>query len=90
MTFFPDLGGEEIPEFYAEGTRGTKRCRAPFRSVVVKPNGEVRFCPDEWIDDYVLGNIREASLEEIWRSRPGKAVSAGSASERLLSGVPEV
>lgn len=69
VTFFPDLSGEEIREFYAEGRPGTRRCRAPFRSLVVKPNGEVRFCPDEWIDDYVLGNIRETGLEEIWRSR---------------------
>jgi radical SAM protein with 4Fe4S-binding SPASM domain len=69
VTFFPDLVGEEIEQFYGEGRQGTKGCRAPFRSVVVKPNGEVRFCPDEWIDDYVLGNIREAGLGEIWWSR---------------------
>ncbi len=69
VTVFPDLQGEEIEEFYAEGRPEAKRCRAPFNSLVVKPNGEVRFCPDEWIDDYPLGNIREASLGEIWRGR---------------------
>ena len=65
---FPDLRGKEILDYYSEGTRSRRRCRAPFHAVVVKPNGDVRFCPDEWIDDYVLGNVREHSLETIWRS----------------------
>jgi radical SAM protein with 4Fe4S-binding SPASM domain len=69
VTVFPDLRGDEIEEFYAEGRPDSKRCRAPFRTLVVKPDGEVRFCPDEWIDDYPLGNIREASLGDIWRGR---------------------
>jgi len=66
VTFFPDLQGGEIREYYSEGYRANKRCRASLRVAVIKPNGDVRFCPDEWIDDYVLGNIREDRLEDIW------------------------
>jgi radical SAM protein with 4Fe4S-binding SPASM domain len=66
IVFFPDLQGKEIEEFYSEGYQARKRCMAPFRAVVVKPNGDVKFCPDEWIDDYVLGNIREDYFQSIW------------------------
>jgi len=68
VTFFPDLHGREIRTYYSEGYQSRKRCGAPFRAVVVKPNGDIRFCPDEWIDDYVLGNIREDWFENIWCS----------------------
>ena len=64
VDFFPDLRAREIHEFYSEGFRSKRRCRAPFQAVVVKPNGDVRFCPDEWIDDYVLGNIREHEFRD--------------------------
>jgi radical SAM protein with 4Fe4S-binding SPASM domain len=68
VTFFPDLKGRDNRLYYAEGYQAQKRCGAPFRGVVVKPNGDVRFCPDEWIDDYVLGNILEDRFESIWSS----------------------
>ncbi len=65
---FPSLTGEEIRAYYSDGFRSNRRCLAPFRGLVVKPDGDVRFCPDEWIDDYALGNIRQASLAAIWRN----------------------
>jgi len=68
VTFFPDLNGRDSRAYYSEGYQARKRCGAPFRAVVVKPNGDVRFCPDEWIDDYVLGNILEERFESIWSS----------------------
>ena len=66
---FPDLSDSEIQQFYNGGYRLAKRCVAPFQAAIVKPNGDVKFCPDEWIDDYVLGNIREERFEHIWRNR---------------------
>ncbi len=68
VVFFPDLAGEEIRAFYAEGYRSPQRCMAPFQAAVVKPNGDVRFCPDEWIDDYVLGNVRDDPFATIWNN----------------------
>ena len=68
VTIFPDIHGSESRAYYAEGYQARKRCGAPFHAVVVKPNGDVRFCPDEWIDDYVLGNIRTDRFESIWSS----------------------
>ena len=72
MKFFPDIHDKEIHEFYSDDYRWTKRCVSPFRSVLVKPNGDVKFCPDEWIDDYVLGNIRDDRLETIWNNKKAR------------------
>lgn len=72
ITFFPNLQDKEIHEFYSESYRLRKRCRAPFRAVLVKPNGDLKFCPDEWIDDYVLGNIRDDRFENIWNNKKAR------------------
>lgn len=68
VDFFPSLRGSALRRFYESGFRSRRRCRVPCRSVVVKPNGDVVFCPDEWIDGYILGNIRGQDLGTIWRS----------------------
>jgi radical SAM protein with 4Fe4S-binding SPASM domain len=72
IRFFPDIQGKEIRAYYSEGYRLTKRCLAPFRAALVKPNGDVKFCPDEWIDDYVLGNVRRDRFETIWNHAKAK------------------
>jgi len=65
---FPDLTPEDLLTYYAEGGKLDQRCIAPFSGMVIKPNGDVKFCPDEWIDDYVLGNVRTDALGAIWNS----------------------
>jgi sulfatase maturation enzyme AslB (radical SAM superfamily) len=40
------------------------RCYAPWFLVNVMPDGDVNFCAD--IGDYVIGNITENRLEELW------------------------
>jgi radical SAM protein with 4Fe4S-binding SPASM domain len=69
---FPNLQGKEIHHFYSEGYKLRKRCMASFQSVLVKPNGDLKFCPDEWIDDYVLGNIHNDRFESIWNNEKAK------------------
>jgi radical SAM protein with 4Fe4S-binding SPASM domain len=65
---FPPLSPSEIVHFYSNGKKTARRCLAPWYGAVVKPNGDVKFCPDEWIDDYCLGNIRKMPFESIWRN----------------------
>ena len=72
IVFLPGLQGQEIDAFYTDGSPWTKRCLAPFKAVLVKPNGDVKFCPDEWIDDYVLGNIREERFQAIWTNKKAR------------------
>jgi radical SAM protein with 4Fe4S-binding SPASM domain len=66
ISSFPCLSSHELVEYYSTGRVVRKRCVAPFFGVVVKPNGDVKFCPDEWIDDFVLGNIRKDRFDHIW------------------------
>jgi radical SAM protein with 4Fe4S-binding SPASM domain len=68
ITMFPDLNYTGIVDYYAEGPRTGKRCIASFLGAVIKPNGNVTFCPDEWIDDYILGNVRDGSFQQIWNN----------------------
>jgi len=72
MNGFPALAEEEIGLYYTDDYRVLKRCVAPFHAVVVKPNGDMKFCPDEWIDDYVLGNLRLDRFETIWNGRKAR------------------
>ncbi len=65
---FPDLSWHEIVNYYSESKGMRGRCIAPFFKVVIKPNGDVKFCPDEWIDDFVLGNIRHDRFDTIWNN----------------------
>jgi len=69
IKYFPNLQDKEIHEYYSESYRLRKRCMAAFCAVLVKPNGDLKFCPDEWIDDYVLGNIRDDRFENIWNNK---------------------
>jgi radical SAM protein with 4Fe4S-binding SPASM domain len=72
IKYFPNLRDKEIMQFYSGSCRIKKRCMAPFRAAIVKPNGDVKFCPDEWIDDYILGNIREDRFENIWNNKQAR------------------
>jgi radical SAM protein with 4Fe4S-binding SPASM domain len=65
---FPKLAGGELTRYYAESGPRPRWCRAPFSAMVIKPDGDVRFCPDEWIDDYSLGNVRSEALNAIWNN----------------------
>jgi len=68
VTSFPDLAHKDILKYYSEDGCIKERCIAPFFVAVVKPNGDVKFCPDEWIDDFVLGNVRNESFKNIWNN----------------------
>jgi radical SAM protein with 4Fe4S-binding SPASM domain len=72
IEFFPNLPYNDILNYYSECTRTKNRCFAPFYGAVIKPNGDVRFCPDEWIDDYTIGNIRDDTLENIWNNKKAR------------------
>ncbi len=68
VVFFPRLHGRALAAFYSAEQPARARCTAPWRSVLVKPDGAVRFCPDEWIDGFELGTVRESKLADLWTS----------------------
>ncbi len=43
---------------------GSMKCMNVEKLIDVQPNGDANFCVD--FPDYVIGNVKEATLEEIW------------------------
>jgi radical SAM protein with 4Fe4S-binding SPASM domain len=72
IKLYPQLSHQEMQIYFSEGTARKRRCLAPFYNVVIKPNGDVVFCPDEWIDDYSLGNIRTTNFDDIWNNEKAR------------------
>lgn len=72
IDFYPRLHNGDLHNYYTDSYLPQLNCVAPFYSAVIKPNGDVIFCPDEWIDDYLLGNIRQNSFEDIWNNHKAR------------------
>lgn len=66
--FAPELSYEDIPRYYAEHDNlfGYGHCVNPWTTIEILPNGDVSTCRD--YPDYVVGNIREESILEIWNN----------------------
>jgi radical SAM protein with 4Fe4S-binding SPASM domain len=69
IIFFPYLHAKNLKRYYAESIPIRHRCIASFGGAIIKPNGDIVFCPDEWIDDYILGNIKNDSFLNIWKNK---------------------
>nr|WP_276976279.1 radical SAM protein [Ferrimicrobium acidiphilum] len=66
---YPNLTIAQAIRYYSEDSYSPrKRCLSPWLSAVVKPNGDVVFCPDMWITEFPIGNLREQRFAEIWHS----------------------
>ena len=44
------------------------RCPVAWQTIRVEPDGNVIFCPDDWISEYKLGNVKDQSINDIWFS----------------------
>jgi radical SAM protein with 4Fe4S-binding SPASM domain len=66
--FVPDLTADEIPVYYRDhsNTFGNHKCMVPWTTAEIMPNGDVITCAD--YPDYVVGNIQQQHLMEIWNS----------------------
>ena len=64
----PNLEYEDIPRYYQEPANafGYDRCVYPWMVTDIMPNGDVAPCRD--YPDYVVGNIKEDSLLDVWNS----------------------
>lgn len=72
ISFSPQLSLGELRNFYnnnSEASGYAAFCTAPWHQLNLLPNGDVYICPD-----YVVGNIRDASFEEIWNGKQAKSL----------------
>jgi radical SAM protein with 4Fe4S-binding SPASM domain len=66
ILFFPNLSEEMIERYYANPADGLgrTRCKALYREINIRPNGEVVICGD--FPDVVVGNVYAQTVKEIW------------------------
>lgn len=43
-----------------------RSCARPFNQMYINYQGEAIICSEDWLGQAVMGNVNEASLEEIW------------------------
>jgi radical SAM protein with 4Fe4S-binding SPASM domain len=46
---------------------GRQRCPQPWQRMVIAPTGEVMPCCADWHKEWVIGDVKNQSLKEIWR-----------------------
>jgi radical SAM protein with 4Fe4S-binding SPASM domain len=71
VTFLPDLSSvEDLQKYYTDHTAdfGYKECISIFQAVELDSNGDMSPCRD--YHDYIVGNIKENTITELWNSPP--------------------
>ena len=60
---------DEYRAWFADATTpvGLTRCSNVEKLIDIQPNGDANFCVD--FPDYTFGNVRQATIEEIWNSK---------------------
>ena len=51
-------------------------CVLPFTRIMIGYDGRVRFCPDDWKKESIIGDIQKSTISEIWYSEKYKALRA--------------
>lgn len=61
-------GDAEYREWFDNCTTKVGRydCRMPWRLIDIQPHGDANFCVD--FPDYVIGNVADRTIEEVWNS----------------------
>jgi radical SAM protein with 4Fe4S-binding SPASM domain len=80
----PILGEENLRTYYTEhGARfGYDQCISIFQAVEVNSNGDLSPCRD--YHDYVVGNLKEATITELWNSPAYRDFRRSLATEGLM------
>ena len=65
-----------------------RACQRPFVKAYVLYNGDMILCNCDWTRSYVVGNLRDLSLEELWLSPRLMAVRKAQLNRRLEEDMP--
>ena len=57
---------KNLPGYVKHKLPMERRCARPFHELVVTYDGEVLICCQDWQAEYMLGNVFDNTLEEIW------------------------
>jgi radical SAM protein with 4Fe4S-binding SPASM domain len=75
---------EDIKRYYTDHSEvfGYDQCISIFMTMEIDSNGDVSLCRD--YHDYVIGNIKEQSVQEIWRGEAAKKFRKSINTEGLM------
>jgi len=78
------LGEENLRRYYTDHAErfGFDECISIFQAAEVNSNGDVSPCRD--YHDYVVGNIKQATLTELWNSEPYRKFRRSIRNEGLM------
>ncbi|MDD2901358.1 MAG: SPASM domain-containing protein [Syntrophales bacterium] len=85
VTLIPPFTGEDNLKTYYNDHRATfgfDRCLSIFQVVEVDSNGDLSPCRD--YHDYVVGNLKEATITELWNSEAYRRFRRSLAAEGLM------
>ena len=85
VTFIPDIGGiDELQHYYTkhEETFGYNECVSIFQAVELNSNGDMSPCRD--YHDYVVGNVQEQTITELWNAERYRTFRTSLQEEGLM------
>ena len=70
VKFWPDLSkrGMSFSDYRDLDHIMESKCLHPWFVVNIKPNGDVVPCTDYYIPEYIVGNLKEKRLKDLWNS----------------------
>ena len=70
LTMSPNLTPEEGALYYSDlAFTKAKACSRPWEGMIIKANGDMVFCPDQWISGWVVGNVKHERIDDVWNGR---------------------
>lgn len=83
----PELTPEQAARYYSDlGFSVHETCYSPWQHLIIKANGDMIFCPDQWISGYPVGNVREGSVEQRWNGERAAKFREKLTERRLWAG----
>jgi radical SAM protein with 4Fe4S-binding SPASM domain len=85
VTFFPDVQGPDaLRAYYADHREafGYTRCISIFHAVEIDSNGDMSPCRD--YHDYVVGNVKERTITELWNDERYRRFRSSLHTEGLM------
>jgi radical SAM protein with 4Fe4S-binding SPASM domain len=85
VTLIPQVTGEaDLRAYYTDHQArfGFEQCISIYQAVEVDSNGDLSPCRD--YHDYVVGNLKEATISELWNSPAYRKFRHSLASEGLM------
>ena len=85
VNILPNITGvDDLRRYYSDHSAafGFERCISIFRAVEIDSNGDMSPCRD--YHDYVVGNVRESTITELWNNEAYRKFRSSLANEGLM------